>query len=110
VETGQSSMTGARVARIARYVDTDRFLLTYGDGLANINIEELYNFHCAHKKMVTLSGVNMISRFGNLEIDGNKIVSFAEKKRLDDEWINGGFFVCEKEFSQISFNPRRMCS
>jgi len=98
VETGQNSMTGARVARIARYVDTDRFLLTYGDGLANINIEELYNFHCEHKKLVTLSGVNMISRFGNLEINDNRILSFAEKKRLGDEWINGGYFVCEKEF------------
>lgn len=97
-DTGQNSMTGARVARVARYIDTDRFALTYGDGLSNVNIEELMNFHLSHKKLVTLTGVNLQSRFGNLETRGNSVISFAEKKKIDDEWINGGFFICEKDF------------
>lgn len=98
VDTGQETMTGGRIARAARYIDTDRFLLTYGDGLANVNIDDLMNFHLSHKKLVTLTGVNLTSRFGNLEISGNSVISFAEKKKIEEEWINGGFFVCEKNF------------
>lgn len=105
VDTGQDTMTGARLARVARYIDTERFMLTYGDGLANINMDELINFHLSHKKLATLTGVNLSSRFGNLEISGNTVISFAEKKKLEDEWINGGFFVCEKDFlSYLSQN------
>jgi len=98
VDTGQDCMTGGRIARIARYINSDRFLLTYGDGVADININTLLEFHLAHKKLVTLSGVTLPSRFGNLELDGNRITSFAEKKQISNEWINGGFFVCEKKF------------
>lgn len=106
VDTGQESMTGARIAKAARYIDTERFLLTYGDGLANINIEELMDFHKTQKKLVTLTGVNLTSRFGNLELNGNAITSFAEKKKINDEWINGGFFVCERNFlSYLSTSP-----
>ncbi len=97
-DTGQQCMTGGRVARVARYIDTDRFALTYGDGLANVNIDQLVQFHLSHKKLVTLSGVNLSSRFGNLEISGDRVLSFKEKKKIEDEWINGGFFMCEKEF------------
>lgn len=98
VDTGQNCMTGARVARVAKYIDTDQFLLTYGDGLADINIDDLYSFHQAHGKMVTLTGVNLPSRFGNLEVAGNSVTSFLEKRQISDTWINGGFFVCEKDF------------
>lgn len=98
VDTGQNTLTGARVAHVARYIDSERFLLTYGDGLANINIQDLLNFHLSHKKLVTLTGVNLTSRFGNLAVSGDNVLSFAEKKKLNDEWINGGFFVCEQEF------------
>src|SRR5207244_710573 len=90
----------------ARYIDTERFVLTYGDGLSNVNLDDLMNFHLSHKKLVTLTGVNLSSRFGNLEVSGNNIISFAEKKKIDDEWINGGFFVCEKKFlSYLSNTP-----
>ncbi len=107
-DTGQTCMTGGRVARIARYINAERFLLTYGDGLANINIEDLLNFHLSHKKLVTLTGVNLVSRFGNLDISGNQITSFAEKKKINDEWINGGFFVCEREFLKY-LSPQDDC-
>ncbi len=106
VDTGQESMTGSRIARIARYIDTDQFLLTYGDGLADVNIEQLVQFHNNHKKLVTLTGVNLTSRFGNLALNGNSVLTFAEKKKIEDEWINGGYFVCQKEFlSYLSTNP-----
>jgi glucose-1-phosphate cytidylyltransferase len=106
VDTGLSCMTGARIARIARHIDTERFLVTYGDGLANVNIQELLDFHNTHKKLVTLTGVNIQSRFGNLEVTDNQITSFTEKKKIEDEWINGGFFVCEKNFlSYLSTDP-----
>ena len=107
-DTGQTCMTGGRIARIARYINAERFLLTYGDGLANINIEDLLNFHLSHKKLVTLTGVNLFSRFGNLDINGNQITSFAEKKKINDEWINGGFFVCEREFLKY-LSPQDDC-
>lgn len=98
VDTGQNCMTGARIARAAKYITTDQFLLTYGDGLADINIDDLYSFHQAHGKMVTLTGVNLQSRFGNLETKDEQITSFLEKKQIADAWINGGYFICQKEF------------
>jgi glucose-1-phosphate cytidylyltransferase len=107
-DTGQTCMTGGRIARIARYINAERFLLTYGDGLANINIEDLLNFHLSHKKLVTLTGVNLVSRFGNLDTSGNQITSFAEKKKINDEWINGGFFACEREFLKY-LSPQDDC-
>jgi glucose-1-phosphate cytidylyltransferase len=91
-------MTGGRVARAAAYVDADRFLLTYGDGVADVDILKLLNFHESHGRLATLTGVNLPSRFGNLKLDGDRIESFLEKKLISDEWINGGFFVLEREF------------
>ena len=98
VDTGEQTMTGARVAYASRYIKTDHFLLTYGDGLADVTIPNLLDFHFQHKKLVTLTVVNMQSRFGNLELSGNQVSSFAEKKKINDEWINGGFMICEKKF------------
>ncbi len=98
IDTGQDCLTGGRVARAAKYVDTDKFLLTYGDGLADVNIKDLVQFHESHGKNLTLTGVNLPSRFGNLEVSGNTIVSFTEKKRIEDEWINGGYMVIQKDF------------
>jgi glucose-1-phosphate cytidylyltransferase len=106
VDTGQDCMTGGRIAQVARYINTDRFLLTYGDGLANIDMSKLLEFHNTHKKLVTLTGVMLPSRFGNLEVQENSVLSFAEKKHISNEWINGGFFVCEKKFlSYLSQDP-----
>ncbi|MFH0898464.1 MAG: glucose-1-phosphate cytidylyltransferase [bacterium] len=98
VDTGQDCLTGGRVARVAQYIDGDMFLLTYGDGVANVNVEELIHFHQSHGKLVTLTGVNLASRFGNLVLNDNQVVSFAEKSIIEDEWINGGFFACQKDF------------
>lgn len=97
-------MTGSRIAQAARYVDTERFMLTYGDGLADVNIATLYQFHLAHKKAATITGVNLISRFGNLEVSDNQITSFAEKNTINTAWINGGFMVMEKDFFTLPFN------
>ena len=98
VDTGEESMTGSRVAQAARYVDGNRFMLTYGDGLADVNIEKLFQFHTSHKKAATITGVNLVSRFGNLEVTDNQITSFAEKNTINTAWINGGFMVIEKDF------------
>lgn len=96
VNTGLFNQTGSRVLQIAPYIDTDTFLLTYGDGLANVNIEKLMDFHISHKKNATLTSVYPVSRFGNLRLEGDKVVSFREKKPLGVEWINGGFFAFNK--------------
>ncbi len=98
VDTGADCYTGGRVARAAKYINSDRFMMTYGDGLADINISELLKFHLSSGKLATLTGVNLPSRFGNLEIEENKVTSFLEKKKVTDEWINGGFMVLEKDF------------
>lgn len=98
IDTGKNCFTGGRVARVAPYINTERFLLTYGDGVADINIAKLLEFHLSHKKLATLTGVNPPSRFGNLEVTGNKVASFLEKQTAQNGWINGGFFILEKEF------------
>jgi glucose-1-phosphate cytidylyltransferase len=91
-------MTGSRVARVAKYIDTDTFCLTYGDGLADINIYDELQFHNAHGKLVTLTGVNLPSRFGNLELNRNQVTSFRKNNRVESEWINGGYLICNKVF------------
>ena len=98
VDTGQETMTGGRLKRLKNYLDGDTFMLTYGDGLADINIKDLLNFHLANKKLVTMTAVRPSARFGELELNSNLITSFKEKPQLKDGWINGGFFVMEKEF------------
>lgn len=97
-DTGHDCLTGGRIARAAKYVDTNVFLLTYGDGLADVNIKDLLQFHQSHERLITLTGVNLPSRFGNLEISGNTITSFLEKSKIEDAWINGGYMVVQKDF------------
>ena len=98
VNTGLDCMTGGRVARAAQYVDTDSFLLTYGDGLANVDIAALVDFHKTHNRHATITGVNLPSRFGNVALEGDAITSFAEKMQIEDAWINGGFMVLNRDF------------
>jgi glucose-1-phosphate cytidylyltransferase len=98
VHTGEDSMTGGRVKRLQSFVGNEPFLLTYGDGVADINIEELVKFHKSHGKMVTVSAVHPGARFGELGIDEGKVFSFKEKPQMSEGWINGGFFVIEPEF------------
>ena len=98
VDTGEETMTGGRLKRLKKYLNDDTFMLTYGDGLADINIKNLLDFHLANKKLVTMTAVRPSARFGELELKSNLITSFKEKPQLKDGWINGGFFVMEKEF------------
>ncbi len=97
IDTGINTMTGGRIKRAKDYIDGDSFLLTYGDGVANVNIKELVDFHKKHKGKITMTSVQPEGRFGALEIGEENIVnSFLEKPKGDGSWINGGFFVCNK--------------
>lgn len=96
--TGLKAMTGARIKRIEKYIDTDYFMLTYGDGVADVNIRELLRFHQSHGKIATVTGVRPPSRFGDLTIKGNAVVKFSEKVQVSAGLINGGFFVFQKPF------------
>ncbi len=92
VDTGLRTMTGGRVKRIERFVDTDTFMVTYGDGLADLNLEELVRFHCSHGRLATLTATRPPSRYGLLDLSAdNRVARFREKVQAD--WINGGFFV-----------------
>ena len=97
VNTGMETMTGGRIKRLKSFIGDEPFLLTYGDGVADINLNALVNFHKSHGKMVTLSAVRPSARFGDLDFDGDRVSSFQEKPQLHEGWINGGFFVCEPE-------------
>ena len=96
IDTGFSTMTGGRIKRVRRYLGDETFMLTYGDGVANIKIDALLEFHRRHGKLATITSVQPSGRFGALELDGNdNVISFLEKPRGDGASINGGFFVLE---------------
>lgn len=101
VDTGASSMTGGRVKRMQKYIGDEPFLLTYGDGVADIEIDEVLKFHKSHGKMITMSAVRPTARFGELEIDRGQVRSFKEKPQLHEGWINGGFFIVEPSFFDL---------
>lgn len=98
VDTGIDSLTGRRLKRLEPLLIEDNFFLTYGDGLASVNIDELLRFHVAHQKEVTLTAVRPPARFGELEIVDNLVTNFEEKPQLSSGWINGGFFVFRRTF------------
>lgn len=98
VDTGEEAQTGSRVKRIERYIDGDSFMLTYGDGVANVNIKELVRFHKSHGKIGTMTGVHPSSRFGELVIKDNRVIKFHEKPQVSEGLINGGFFMFNKTF------------
>lgn len=103
VDTGRNALKGARLKKIERYIDTDTFMLTYGDGVANIDIKKLLAFHQNHNKIATLTGVKPPSRFGTLSIDGGAVKKFTEKPQAVEGLINGGFFVFRKKiFSYLN--------
>ena len=102
VNTGLNSHTGTRLEKIKHLINEDNFMLTYGDGLSNINLKRLIRFHIKHKKTVTVTAVHPPARFGELEINLNNVVkSFEEKPQLQSGWINGGFFVLKKNFFDL---------
>lgn len=104
VDTGLKSMTGGRIKRAQKYIGNEPFMLTYGDGVSDINIKELVEFHKAHKGALTMTSVQPEGRFGALDIgEDGKVGSFIEKPKGDGHWINAGFFVCEpKVFDYIT--------
>ncbi|MBG9944214.1 glucose-1-phosphate cytidylyltransferase [Brevibacillus formosus] len=96
IDTGKDTGTGGRVRRIQRYVGEETFMLTYGDGLSDIDIEQLVKFHRAHKKLATITTTQPPGRFGALDLaNGNTVTGFQEKPKGDGGWINAGFFVME---------------
>jgi glucose-1-phosphate cytidylyltransferase len=101
VNTGDASMTGGRVKRMQSFIGNETCLLTYGDGVADVNIDKLLAFHRSHGKMVTVTAVRPIARFGELELDGSRVASFKEKPQMHDGWINGGYFVVEPQFFDL---------
>ncbi len=106
VNTGISSMTGGRVKRMKTYIRNEPFLLSYGDGLSDVDLAELIDFHKSHGKMVTVTAVHPGARFGELEIKGEKVTSFQEKPQIGQGWINGGYFVIEPEFLDFIQNDQ----
>ena len=105
VDTGLKTMTGGRLKRLKKYLG-QTFLMTYGDGLSNVNISKLVNFHKSQKKLFTLTAVRPPARFGAIKIANNKVKYFKEKSSLDEGWINGGFFVIEPEIFRFIKNDK----
>ncbi|MGH9157303.1 MAG: glucose-1-phosphate cytidylyltransferase [Acidimicrobiales bacterium] len=97
IDTGQTTATGGRIKRLAPYVADSTFMLTWGDGVADIDLRALLAFHRAHGRLATMTAVRPPARFGHLELDGDQISEFSEKPQTGEGWINGAFFVLEPE-------------
>ncbi len=95
IDTGAETNTGGRVKRIAQYLRGEPFLLTYGDGVSNVSVPELIDFHCRQGKLATVTAVRPPARFGQMVLDGDNVTQFREKPQIGEGWINGGFFVLE---------------
>ena len=104
INTGLNTMTGGRLKRLQKLLNQKTFLLTYGDGLSDVNIKKLIDFHKKNKKLVTLTAVRPVARFGYLKLEGTNVKYFREKSNLDEGWINGGFFVMEPRFIKFIKN------
>ena len=98
IETGRNTMTGGRLKRLKKYIGKETFMMTYGDGLSSVNLKKLLKFHKKNKKLVTLTTVRPPARFGVVKLKNHHVSYFKEKSKLDEGWINGGFFVMEPEF------------
>ncbi|MBA7651209.1 Glucose-1-phosphate cytidylyltransferase [subsurface metagenome] len=95
IDTGRDTMTGGRIKRLAPYLGNETFMLTWGDGVSDVNLRDLLNFHKSHGKLATLTAVRPSARFGHLNLDGDMIIEFSEKPQTSEGWINGAFFVLE---------------
>ena len=98
VDTGVETLKGGRIKRVEKYIKSENFLLTYGDGVANVDINKLFDFHISHGAIGTVTAVRPPSRFGEINLSGDKVITFEEKPQLETGFINGGFFVFKKEF------------
>ena len=108
--TGNNTLTGGRLLRLKKYFSkNENFMLTYGDGLSNVDLKKLLKFHLKHKKIATLTSVKPPARFGEVFISGNRVSKFEEKSQLNQNWINGGFFVFnEKIFKYIKHDLKML--
>ena len=107
IDTGKKTMTGGRLKRLSKYIaENETFMMTYGDGVSNINIKNLISFHKKLKALVTLTAVRPPARFGAIKLIKNTVTYFKEKSRLDEGWINGGFFVMHKNFLKLIKNDK----
>jgi glucose-1-phosphate cytidylyltransferase len=106
INTGKNTMTGGRLKRLKKYLRGESFFLTYGDGLSDINIVKLLKFHKKNKKLVTVTAVRPPARFGALKLKGNFVSYFKEKSKMDEGWINGGFFVVNYNFLNFIKNDK----
>tara|TARA_B100001057_G_scaffold337052_1_gene337889 strand:+ start:75 stop:767 length:693 start_codon:yes stop_codon:yes gene_type:complete len=106
INTGKNTMTGGRLKRLKKYLEHETFMLTYGDGLSDVNLKSLLNFHKKNKKIMTLTAVRPPARFGAIKINNNYVSYFKEKSKLDEGWINGGFFVIEPKFLKYIKNDK----
>jgi len=97
VDTGIETMTGGRLLRVRKYLDDERFCLTYGDGVSDVNIGTLVKFHEAHRRRATVTAIQPAARFGALEFNGDQVSQFVEKPKGDGRWISGGYFILEQE-------------
>ncbi|HEX5416641.1 MAG TPA: sugar phosphate nucleotidyltransferase, partial [Chloroflexota bacterium] len=97
IDTGVGTMTGGRILRLRKWIGDETFMVTYGDGLGDIDVRALVAFHHAHGKLATVTAVHPAARFGALALDGEVVTEFAEKPQAGEGWINGGFFVFEPE-------------
>ena len=104
IETGKNTMTGGRLKRIKKFIGKETFMMTYGDGLSNVNLKKLLKFHEKNKKLVTLTAVRPPARFGALQLKSDLVSYFKEKSKTDENWINGGFFVMEPDFFKFLKN------
>lgn len=107
IDTGDETMTGGRMKRVAQFLGNEPFCFTYGDGLSDVNISELVSYHKQHRKLATVTTVRPPGRFGVIEMDNGSVLGFREKPEGDLSWINGGFFVLEPEV--INFIPDDSC-
>lgn len=98
IETGANSQTGARIKRVEKFIQTDDFLMTYGDGVGNVDLESVWDFHHKHRKIGTVTGVHPFSRWGELSVSGELVTHFSEKPPIYDGLVSGGFFVFRREF------------
>jgi len=100
VDTGLNTMTGGRIKRLRKHLKDESFMLTYGDGVADIDIKKLVEYHSNSNNLVTLTAVRPTARFGELKLNNNLVTAF-QKSQLNVGWINGGFFVCESEHTEL---------
>ena len=95
IDTGISTLTGGRIKRLQPYIGNETFMMTWGDGVADVNLAALHQFHCSHGKLATMTAVRPPARYGHLDLEGDRVQLFSEKPQLAEGWINGAFFVLE---------------